>query len=356
MALTREEAEKKLQDEQAASGVKEEFRQPISEQMIQEEIGAREPQIFGGGEIAPALPTTPTPEDTLAGIQERRAIESLRSQRETAERALGAEQQQITPAFQRQRTAAEVEAQRGARNFNEFLASRGLAGVSRTGEGGAVQRGDIARNVLLQGRLGELGTAEAQAQADIARRRTEAEQAFGAGVFDVGLQRQQTELQQQLQTQQLQAEATQRATELQSDREFEIKMANIDAGIREAQSVNDFEREQELTNLKNQTALEQIRLRAALTPTAPKVTPPTPTESVIFLQQDVADLMAGGRAIDAKTLLEQNKLPLIVEFGEEQGTLIYNELLDRIEAQRQQELRSGIQGALTGGSSLFPEL
>lgn len=74
---------------------------------------------------------------------------------------------QIEPAYYNQRNNVSTDSQIGAKNFAEYMASRGVN--NPTGVSGTMAQSDISNNVALQGNLGTLAAGEAKAYADNAK-------------------------------------------------------------------------------------------------------------------------------------------------------------------------------------------
>lgn len=134
------------------------------------------------GSVVKRRESTQRQEDTealqrkLIRERERAQIAGLTKAKEAGLSALGAEAEEITPAFAGARRQARVVSERGAQRFGEFLAQRGL-----TRAGGAAL-GETQRLGAQQVALGGLAERETGALADIARRRAGIETGFASDV------------------------------------------------------------------------------------------------------------------------------------------------------------------------------
>lgn len=181
MALTREQAIREAQRQMAASSG---TGSGISESYIKELMGdpsantaqaAQAMAATGTGNTTANTGSTTSAAQKIYDLQKQQQLAALEQQRQRALGALDTEQSTVAPAFLQQRTRVGVGTQKAARNFSEFLAQRGL------NSSGAAAQGEISRNVAQQGALTTLREAEANTLADIARRRTYAEQDYEAG-------------------------------------------------------------------------------------------------------------------------------------------------------------------------------
>jgi len=123
----------------------------------------------------PTTTTAQTPQNYIEGLSEakRKAqMASLAQSRDQALSNLQAEKSGIAPKYYDARNQAAAGAQQSARNFAEFMAARG--GTSS----GANAQAALMNNMSLQGNLGALGRQEAEAYQDIARRETDARNAY----------------------------------------------------------------------------------------------------------------------------------------------------------------------------------
>jgi len=112
----------------------------------------------------------------LAEQQERAQIAGLTRAKEAGLSALTAEEERLTPAYAGARSGVRATSERGAQQFAEFLAQRGLA------RGGGAALGETQRLGAMQGALGGLREQETAAVGDIARRRTGLEAGFASDV------------------------------------------------------------------------------------------------------------------------------------------------------------------------------
>jgi hypothetical protein len=103
-------------------------------------------------------------------------LAALGKSRDAALSNLGAEKGAIAPKYYDQRNQVAAGAQQQARNFAEYMASRG--GTSS----GANAQAELSRNMTTQGNLGSLGRQEAQAFTDIERRTSDLQNAYQSDV------------------------------------------------------------------------------------------------------------------------------------------------------------------------------
>lgn len=112
----------------------------------------------------------------LSSAQSQAQLSALEAAKQKSLNQLDAEQKKIAPEFYNQRNNLSSANQLQARNFQEFLANR------RLNRGGAAIGGEMRRETALVSGLGQLNTAEAEAQADIERKRREVELGFTGDV------------------------------------------------------------------------------------------------------------------------------------------------------------------------------
>ena len=112
----------------------------------------------------------------LRDAQRNAAMADLENQRNTALSNLQAEEAQIKPTYAAQRSTANANNRVAARNFQEYLANTGRA------NSGVGAQYEMSRQNSLQNGLNSINAAEAQSVADIARRRTDAENAYNSGL------------------------------------------------------------------------------------------------------------------------------------------------------------------------------
>lgn len=103
----------------------------------------------------------------LANAEKKQKLTELNQQKAQALTEIGREEALIKPQFTAQKQSANVQSQLGAKNFAEFLASRGQtrAGLSTQAE--------LSRENVLGRTLGGIQTAENTAMQDIANARTD---------------------------------------------------------------------------------------------------------------------------------------------------------------------------------------
>lgn len=112
----------------------------------------------------------------LKNAQKDAAVADLQKTRDTSLSNLAAEEAKIQPAYAAQRNTANVQNRVAARNFQEYLANTGRA------NSGIGAQYEMSRQNSLNNNLNALRTAETQDMADIARRRTDANNAYQTGL------------------------------------------------------------------------------------------------------------------------------------------------------------------------------
>lgn len=114
--------------------------------------------------------------NNLKNAQKNAAVADLQNTRNTALSNLQAEQAQNTANYAAQRNTANAQNRLSARNFQEYLANTG-----RANSGLGAQANLQAQNNL-QTSMNNIYGAENAALADIARRRTDAQNAYSSGL------------------------------------------------------------------------------------------------------------------------------------------------------------------------------
>ena len=112
----------------------------------------------------------------LKNAQKQAAVSDLQATRDTALSNLQAEEAKIKPEYASQRSTANANNRVAARNFQEYLANTGRA------NSGIGAQYEMSRQNSLQNGLNAINAAEAQSIADIARRRTDAQNAYNTGL------------------------------------------------------------------------------------------------------------------------------------------------------------------------------
>ena len=136
----------------------------------------------------------------LKETQKNSAIADLQKTRDTTLSNLEAEESKIKPTYEAQRSTANANNRVAARNFQEYLANTGRA------NSGIGAQYEMSRQNSLQNGLNAINAAEAQSVADIARRRTDAENAYNSGLAGANAQAEQNYIQNLLDQQQKQWE------------------------------------------------------------------------------------------------------------------------------------------------------
>ena len=118
----------------------------------------------------------------LRTAQKNAAVADLEATKNNALSNLQAEEAKIKPTYEAQRSTANANNRVAARNFQEYLANTGRA------NSGIGAQYEMSRQNNLQSGLNAINAAEAQSIADIARRRTDAENAYNSGLASANAQ------------------------------------------------------------------------------------------------------------------------------------------------------------------------
>lgn len=138
--------------------------------------------------------------NNLRNAQKQAAVADLENTRNTTLSNLQAEEAKINPAYEAKRTQTSNASKVNARNFQEYLANTGRA---NSGIGAQYEMG---RQNSLNRDINALNTAQAQDVADIARRRTDANNAYNTSLAGANAQVEANYIQNLLQQQQQQWE------------------------------------------------------------------------------------------------------------------------------------------------------
>lgn len=114
--------------------------------------------------------------------QKQSAIADLENQRNQSLSDLKAEEATIKPTYYKKKDTANVQNQIAAKNFHEYLVN---SGRSNSGIGAQYE---MSRQNSLQRSLNDLNTQEAADLADIARRRTDVNNAYNSGLTSANAQ------------------------------------------------------------------------------------------------------------------------------------------------------------------------
>jgi len=114
--------------------------------------------------------------NNLRNAQKNAAISDLQATRDTSLSNLQAEEAKIRPEYAAQRSTANANNRVAARNFQEYLANTGRA------NSGIGAQYEMSRQNSLQNGLNAINAAEAQSLADIARRRSDVQNAYNTGL------------------------------------------------------------------------------------------------------------------------------------------------------------------------------
>lgn len=120
--------------------------------------------------------------NNLKTAQKNAAVADLQTTRDTSLSNLQAEEAKIKPEYAAQRSTANANNRVAARNFQEYLANTGRA------NSGIGAQYEMSRQNNLQSGLNSINTAEAQSIADIARRRSDVENAYNTGLASANAQ------------------------------------------------------------------------------------------------------------------------------------------------------------------------
>lgn len=114
--------------------------------------------------------------------QKQAAIADLDKQKNQSLSDLKAEEATIKPTYYKKKDSANVQSQISARNFHEYLVN---SGRSNSGIGAQYE---MSRQNSLQRSLNDLNTQEAADLADVARRRTDVNNAYNSGLTSANAQ------------------------------------------------------------------------------------------------------------------------------------------------------------------------
>jgi hypothetical protein len=114
--------------------------------------------------------------NNLRNAQKNAAVADLQATRDTSLSNLQAEEAKIKPTYAAQRSTANAQNRIAARNFQEYLANTGRA------NSGIGAQYEMSRQNSLQNGLNAINSAEAQSLADIARRRSDVQNAYNTGL------------------------------------------------------------------------------------------------------------------------------------------------------------------------------
>ena len=138
--------------------------------------------------------------NNLKNAQKQAALADLENTRNTTLSNLQAEEAKINPTYEAKRTQTSNASKVNARNFQEYLANTGRA---NSGIGAQYEMG---RQNSLNRDINALNTAQAQDISDIARRRTDANNAYNTSLAGANAQVEANYIQNLLQQQQQQWE------------------------------------------------------------------------------------------------------------------------------------------------------
>lgn len=114
--------------------------------------------------------------------QKASAIADLQKERDTSLSNLNAEEATIKPTYYKKKDSANVQNQVAAKNFHEYLVN---SGRSNSGIGAQYE---MSRQNTLQRNLNDLNKEEASAIADVARRKTDVNNAYNTGLTSANAQ------------------------------------------------------------------------------------------------------------------------------------------------------------------------
>ena len=114
--------------------------------------------------------------------QKQQAIAELEKQKNQSLSDLNAEEQTVKPTYYKKKDTANVQNQVSARNFHEYLVN---SGRSNSGIGAQYE---MSRKNTLQRNLNDINLEEAGVLSDIARRRTDVNNAYNTGLTGANAQ------------------------------------------------------------------------------------------------------------------------------------------------------------------------
>jgi hypothetical protein len=114
--------------------------------------------------------------NSLKQAQRDATIAALEAKRQQSLNNLQSEQNKLAPAYNQKRSDTSVQSQLNAKSFAEFMAGRGQNNPNA--QSGTMNQAEISRLGRLQGSIGTLNADEANANADIERRRSDLNNAF----------------------------------------------------------------------------------------------------------------------------------------------------------------------------------
>lgn len=114
--------------------------------------------------------------------QKQSAIADLQKERDTSLSNLNAEEATIKPTYYKKKDSANTQNQIAAKNFHEYLVN---SGRSNSGIGAQYE---MSRQNTLQRSLNDLNKEEAGALADVARRKTDVNNAYNTGLTSANAQ------------------------------------------------------------------------------------------------------------------------------------------------------------------------
>ena len=120
--------------------------------------------------------------NNLRTAQKNAAVADLQTTRDASLSNLQAEEAKIKPEYAAQRSTANANNRVAARNFQEYLANTGRA------NSGIGAQYEMSRQNSLQNGLNAINAAEAQSVADIARRRSDVQNAYNTGLASANAQ------------------------------------------------------------------------------------------------------------------------------------------------------------------------
>jgi hypothetical protein len=170
----------------------------------------------------------------LKEAQKQAQLASLGKARDSSLSNLNAEKAQIQPLYYGMRNKESTGSQLQAKNFAEFLAQRGQSNSGVSGQA------ELARNVSLQGNIGQLNNAEASAFTENARRVTDTNNAYDSDVASANANIEAQALQNQLSAyQQEQAYAREQAN---LDRSYNYQVGRDTISDNKSDSLLDYQK------------------------------------------------------------------------------------------------------------------
>ena len=262
----------------------------VDEEIADEEVGGNEPTNNNGGQDKLIARI-----DDLAKMQEKRRISQIREAKKSALSTLAQEKEGITPAYEQARSQSRAGGQQSARNFDEYLAQRGLS------NSGAGAEGSIRQEQTTRGQLGQLRQGETEAMTDIARRKQQVQSGSLADIERAGMARQESVMQGAL-----------GLTQQQQQQDFQRELGDIN-----------YDRQVDLNEIQNAQSIARDKLnntqRIALSELnntqQENLAKQSTKDQIAYLEKQDELVRARNSGDLSSTQLYRNKLEIDREFG-----------------------------------------